>query len=391
MTPAPTGRRIGVLVNPIAGIGGRAGLGGSDGEDVQRTAATRGGVSFGADRMAETVRLLRASATAELEFIAAPGAMGAQVLGRSGFDGAGPVSRPLGSTTAADTVRYARELAAAGVDLILFAGGDGTAAAVARGLTGTEVPALGVPSGVKMYSGCFAITPAAAAKTAADFVAGERCARRSIVTEIVDLDEELLRRGVVAPRLVGALRVPVGRLVQHAKVPSTGDLAVQTATAAAGAAWLLDTGDPVAVGPGGTTAALLANRGLEGSPLGVDLVGAGTVRKGLSEPELFSAAQRNRLRLVLTVVGGQGFVLGRGNQQLSPRVLRCIRPADLHIVAPAAKLAALGGRSLLVDTGDPSLDTALSGYHRIITGPSDSTMYPIAATNPATEPERQYR
>lgn len=393
---------VGLLVNPVAGLGGAAGLAGSDGADVQRRAAERGGVSRAAERAAVVLDGLRSMLSAhDAILVVAPGVMGETIAAATGLDATVldvPVSTP---TSAADTTRCAAAFAAAGVDLLLFAGGDGTAADVARGC-GERIPVLGIPSGVKMYSGCFAVNPRAAADIARHFLAGRAAAITAPATtapatetvEVVDLDEEALRDGQVRPRLTASLRIPVAPAVQSRKAPTAANAAEQVASVAAAAAELLADGVPTALGPGGTTRAVADRLGVPGTLLGVDIVcggdsasdhGVGSdsanvgrlLAEGASEAELYDWATRGPLRIMVSVIGGQGFLFGRGNQQFSPRVLGAVGAANIVILAPEAKLAALGGRPLLVDTGDADADALLSGYRRILTGPGQWAVYPV--------------
>ena len=397
-------RTVGLLVNPVAGLGGAAGLGGSDGADVQRRAAQRGGVRRAAERATAVLNDLRSMLSAHDDvLVVAPGVMGETIAAATGLDATVLDVSLSAPTSAADTTRCAAAFAAAGVDLLLFAGGDGTAADVARGC-GERIPVLGIPSGVKMYSGCFAVNPRAAADIARHFLAGRAAdavadsasvsAPATETVEVVDLDEEALRDGLVRPRLTASLRVPVAPTVQSRKAPTAANVAEQVAAVAAAAAELLADGVPTALGPGGTTHAVAARLGLPGTLLGVDIAcggdsasdhGVGSdsanvgrlLAEGASEPELYDWATRGLLRIMVSVIGGQGFLFGRGNQQFSPRVLGAVGAANIVILAPEAKLAVLGGRPLLVDTGDADTDALLSGYRRILTGPGQWAVYPV--------------
>lgn len=392
-TPGPV---IGVVVNPVAGVGGPAGLAGSDGAQVQRLAGARGGRSAAVDRATRTLtELVRRVPT--LRALTVAGEMGAVACERAGVSAQILPIQPGLPSTAEDTRRAATALAEAGVELLIFAGGDGTAADVARGLAGIcgahrtgcgSVAVLGIPAGVKMYSGCFAVTPGAAAQVAAELLIGP--GRPLVDAEVVDLDEDEWRTGRVRLRLTAAVRVPASRAVQAKKSPGSGGLFEQTAAAAAAAAALLDDRVVTAVGPGGTTAALLDRRRIAGTLLGVDLVqGNELLAANVSEAELFAQLRRGRMRLLLSVIGGQGFLFGRGNQQFSPRVIAGVDRADIVVIAPEAKLAELAGRPLLVDTGDAATDRALAGYLRVLTGPGSSAMYPIGDPMSRTDPPGQ--
>lgn len=356
-------------------------MAGSDGARVQQLAADRGGRSAAVDRAARTLSELLRLIPA-LTVVTVSGAMGELSCARAGVSAVVlpmPVAEP---STAIDTRRAAAALVDAGVELLLFAGGDGTAADVAGGVAeggksnAGAVAVLGVPAGVKMYSGCFAVTPGAAAQVARDQLVGTL--RPLVAAEVVDLDEDEWRAGRVLLRLTAAVWVPSSGAVQAKKSPATPGMAEQTAAAAAAAAALLDDQVVTAVGPGGTTAAVLGRRGIAGTLLGVDLVqGSRLLAANVNEAALFGQLQRGRLRLMLSIIGGQGFLFGRGNQQFSPRVIVGVDRADVVVVAPEAKLVALAGRPLLVDTGDAATDRILAGYLPVLTGPGSSAMYRI--------------
>jgi predicted polyphosphate/ATP-dependent NAD kinase len=235
---------------------------------------------------------------------------------------------------------------------------------------------LGIPSGVKKNSGCFAVKTRAAADIAGRVMAGGVVATTGV--EVVDLDEVALRFGRVAPRLTAALRVPVAPAVQSRKAPTSANVAGQVQAVAAAAAALLTDGTVTALGPGGTTHAVLDRLGLDGTLLGVDIVcGGRLLASNVNEVELYEWARKAPLRVMVSVIGGQGFVFGRGNQQFSPRVIRAAGAADIVILAPESKLAALQGRPLLADTGDAALDAELAGYRRVLTGAGQWAVYPL--------------
>lgn len=367
---------IGLLVNPIAGIGGAAGMAGSDGAVVQRAAAERGGISHAAERAIEVLRSLAEQFTEhDAVLIVAPGRMGEEAASVAGIPCRAVNVATADPTSAADTVACAEAFADAEVDLLLFAGGDGTAADVARGCA-DRIPVLGIPSGVKMYSGCFAVNTRAAADIAGRVLAGGVVATTGV--EVVDLDEVALRSGRVAPRLTAALRIPVAPAVQSRKAPTSANVAGQVQAVAAAAAALLTDGTVTALGPGGTTHAVLDRLGLDGTLLGVDIVcGGRLLASNVNEAELYEWARKALLRVMVSVIGGQGFVFGRGNQQFSPRVIRAAGAADIVILAPESKLAALQGRPLLADTGDAALDAELAGYRRVLTGAGQWAVYPL--------------
>lgn len=368
--------RIGLIVNPVAGIGGRLALKGSDDRVLVDAARDRGALPVSPTRAVEALRVL-AAASPGFELLAAPGAMGADEAREAGLD---PVvlGEAAERTTAQDTAGAAERIADLGADLLLFAGGDGTAVDVLHAV-GSRIPVVGIPAGVKMHSAVFGLTPRHAGELAASVVRGR--ARPPVEAEVMDVDEADLRAGVISPRLHGYLLVPVEpSLVQAGKARSgAGEAAAQAGIAGHVIDHVL--GDAVClIGPGTTTRAVMRGLGLEKSVLGVDVVRSGAlVAADADEERLLALVGDGPARIVVTPVGGQGFVFGRGNQQLSARVIRRAGAESVTIVATDAKLAALGGRPLLVDTGDPGLDAELAGHARVVTGYNRWTVYPVAA------------
>ncbi len=370
-------KRLGLIVNPIAGIGGRVGLKGSDGLQVQQQAIQLGAVPLAGERSAIALEFLRPLAPG-LQLLAAPGQMGGQVARRCGFDPRVILDSnlPARQTSAEDTRLAARLMAEAGVDLILFAGGDGTARDIFTAI-GTQVPVLGIPAGVKIHSAVFGITPRRAGELAADFLQGRRI--RLQEAEVVDLDEDFYRQGQIVPRLYGYLKIPYRRaVVQNQKVPTPASEAAQAQAIAADVIEQMNPGMAYLLGPGTTTQAVVERLGLPKTLIGVDiLTRSELLAADVSERQILEMLERRPLGLILSPTGGQGFLLGRGNQQVSPEVIHRIGRANILVICLPSKIAALQGRPLLVDTGDAGIDRLLAGYIQVITGYHERIIYKI--------------
>ena len=376
----PVGTAVGVIVNPVAGIGGPAGLKGSDGPAIQAAARARGS-SAGAGRRARVALARIEGAHHGARILTAGGTMGEDAVNAAGLIPR-VVYRPAAAgTTAQDTIDAARALARAGAGLILFAGGDGTARDICDAdLEGVAV--LGIPAGVKMYSECFAVSPVAAGAVAARWMT--RGTLPVAAREVLDVDEEQVRHGRVDPTLHGTVPVPVDPVrTQARKSPTAASEIGAARIAAEGAVARMRPGVLYLLGPGSTIAAVADLLGVEGTPLGVDVVRDGELRASdVSERDLLGSIEPGNTTAVVTIIGGQGFLLGRGNQQISARVLRRIGDDPLLVVAPEQKLIDLGGRPLLVDTGDDDLDRRLAGHIEVTTGPRSVSLYPVEAPEP---------
>lgn len=368
-------KKLGLIVNPVAGIGGRVGLNGSDGAGTVREALRRGAVRESPRRAVEALRAV-ADADVAIEVIAAPGEMGEREARDAGLSPTMTGAAVDGETTAKDTRRAAAEMEGLGVDLLLFAGGDGTARDVCEAV-GQRVTALGIPAGVKIHSAVFGVDPRRAGELAVSFLRGDTETTRD--AEVMDVDEKAFRQGVVDATLHGYLRVPREEgLVQAAKSGSRPSEADALLAIGAGVAEEITRGGLYLLGPGATTRAVSDALGLPCTLLGVDAVRDGAlVGTDLGEREILELVRDAHAKVVVSVIGGQGYVLGRGNQQISAAVVRAVGPENLVIVASRDKLAALGGRPMLVDTGDAALDEELSGYVRVTTGYNEQTMYRI--------------
>ncbi|QHS15806.1 ATP-NAD kinase family protein [haloarchaeon 3A1-DGR] len=385
---------IGVVVNPIAGMGGRVGLKGTD--DKVAEARERGAEPRSPDRARRMLKRL-AEHDASIRISTAGEPMGASLVREAGFDPEvvyEPDAAPLAddgdgtaadgddaddsdedddaaasgddryanaSTSAADTTAAVEAFAAAGVDLVLFVGGDGTAADVAAALEETGTPMLGVPAGVKVYSSVFAVSPEDAADVAVTF---DRTERR----EVMDIDEDEYREGEVSPELRAVASVPVADALQSSKQLGGGTVEAL----AEGVARDVEPGVTYVLGPGSTVGAIKAELGFDPTPIGVDVWRDGEVLvRDATESEILGALGEENV-IVVSPIGGQGFVFGRGNPQLSPAV---IRECDVSIVASRSKLDELS--VLRVDTDDPELDAELRGWTRVRIGAFETRMVEI--------------
>jgi predicted polyphosphate/ATP-dependent NAD kinase len=364
--------RLGLIVNPIAGLGGRVGLKGTDGPHTVREALRRGATPVAHERADRALARLERYGE-QLEVVTAAARMGADVSRAHGFATAVLDVGDAETTTAADTRAAAAELERRGVDLILFAGGDGTARDVV-GSVGRRVPILGIPTGVKMHSGVFATSPEAAGELAASHLLTRTAELRD--AEVLDLSDQ--DDGRVSPRLFALANVPYDRRrLQH---PKAGSRPADTDLDAACRELARELEGLTVLGPGTTTQRVLTHLGLEGSLLGIDVVEDGRlVGSDLDESHLLSLLDGRAARLVLGVVGGQGYVFGRGNQQLSPAVIRAIGLDRIEIVASLEKLIALDPMLLRVDTGDPALDRELCGYRRVRVAPGHTVVLELSA------------
>ena len=365
--------QIGVVVNPFAGLGGAVGLKGTDGPDNVAEALRRGAEAKSGER-ARTAMAHLAERVPGAKLTLAPGAMGEDWS--AGLDLSITIVGPSGNTgTERDTKDAVRAMR--GQDVIVFAGGDGTARDIA-GVVG-EAGILGIPCGVKMHSGVFAVNPRAAGAMMADLASNSERVDWVEDAEIMDIDEDALRSGVLAPRLYGLARVPVSRsLMQAAKGGPRLNSAGALSNAAAEIVAEMDVEALYIIGPGTSARAVAEAAGQTATTLGVDaMIGRKIVAHDLDNASLLRLAQERELRIVLGVTGQQGFILGRGNQQIGPDLIRRAGREGLIILATEDKLAKLVQPRLLVDTGMPDLDLELAGFVRVTTGKGRKMMMRI--------------
>jgi len=364
--------RLGLIVNPVAGMGGAVGLKGTDGDRYDEAVAL--GASPVASARAARALASLARLVPELQMVTCAGAMGQAAAEEAGLAAEIAWRGGEGRSSGRDTAEAARSLARAGVELLMFAGGDGTARDL-LGAVDDSVPVLGIPAGVKMHSAVFAPGPSAAGDVAAAFLAGD-CEPSDLVdAEVMDRESE-----EASPRLYGTLRVPAGSLwTPHPKAGAGGSAMLEGACERV--ARQAQDDSLTLLGPGATLMRIKERLGFRGTPLGVDAVVSGRLLEAdVGERQILDLLEGRKGRIVVSVVGGQGFLFGRGNQPFSPAVIRRVGLDRIVVVASMEKLAALGGRPLLVDTGDETLDRELSGFISVRTGARRTARYRVAAT-----------
>jgi predicted polyphosphate/ATP-dependent NAD kinase len=353
-------RRIGFLINPVAGMGGSVGLKGTDGKVAE--ALRRGAEPRAQERAKSALRSL--AGAPDVCFITCSGLMGEEILEEAGVKNYRVEYRFLGETTSEDTKNAVKEFEEAKVDLILFCGGDGTARDILD-VTGRKTPILGIPAGVKMYSAVFAVDP----ETAAEIVQGfDTSSLRD--SEVLDVDEEAYRSGILTTRLYGFARVPylAGKTQVSKQVfeESSEERAKEEIARFIQEVMLPDA---LYILGAGTTLESVARRiGIKKTLLGVDVIKNGTlVAADVDEKALVALTQGEKdVRILISPIGAQGFLFGRGNQQISAQIIR--RAGIRHVIAVATPHKLRETPELYVDTGDPLIDREFGDTIQVISG-----------------------
>ena len=376
--------RLGLLVNPDAGLGGRLGLKGSDGQaELARSmgAEDRSGPRMRA--MLEHFSSIHRVGFENISWVTSEGRMGTDWFPEAEIGSISTVHSSEAETSAVDTQDAVNALLESEIDLLVYAGGDGTTRDVVAALEtaeSSETPVIGVPTGVKMHSGCFAASPKAAAEALSSWLIGDLLLAS---TEVLDLDEDLYRQGKWVVRLYAEAMTPSSpRWMQGSKqrVEASGEEDTTEGLADHIREILISEERMLIWGSGGTLRKIAEMNGFEPTNLGIDAtIGNEQVGTDLSESDLLEllSGHNGPTTLLLSPMGGQGFLIGRGNLQLSPEVLRLIGIDNILGVVTPAKL--LSVRRLRIETGDPQLDAdfAAMRYMKVLQGYRTTRVLPV--------------
>lgn len=368
-------KKIGLIINPIAGMGGSVGLNGTDGADILNKALELG-ASPRSSLLAEKALKQLIPNTADFELYTGQGIMGEDVATACGFQPKCVGIFVGDRTLAKDTQKAAKAMAGVRIDLLLFAGGDGTARDIYSAV-GDRLLVLGVPTGVKMHSAVYACNPLRAGDLAAAFISGRVKEIKS--AEVMDIDEAKYREGAVTAKLYGYLNIPFEpRSVQRMKTSSPVSERVNQEAIATEIIASMTPNTLYLIGPGTTTSPIMEKLGLDFTLLGVDAVyDKKLIGKDLNENGILNILGNDPTKLIVTPIGGQGYLFGRGNQQLSPTVIRRVGIDNIIVVATQNKINSLTGRPLLVDTGDEDLNQQLHGFTKVVVGYHRIAVYKI--------------
>lgn len=374
---------LGLIINPLAGIGGSVGLKGSDGEKTVAEAFSRGAQCQSNARTKLALEVLL-PIKQQLKIITCPFNMGESLVASMGFEyelveaesGALNNRDAAVITTAKDTYNAADKMLRKKVDIILFAGGDGTARDICRAVA-DSIPVLGIPAGVKIHSAVYAVTPKAAGEVIAQLASGQLIDMKS--HDVRDIDEDAFRNNIVRAKLYGEMRVPqAGQFVQSVKQGGVEVEALVLQDIAADIIQNMEDDVLYFVGSGKTTLAVMDEVQLDNTLLGIDAVmNHQLLQSDVSERDILTYLDQFSCKAIISIIGGQGHIIGRGNQQLSAQVLKRLGKENLIVISTKAKISALQGRPLIVDSGDNELDELFSGTIEVTTGFQDQILYPV--------------
>ncbi|MFX1337301.1 MAG: ATP-NAD kinase family protein [Promethearchaeota archaeon] len=366
-----TKKKIGLIINPIAGMGGSVGLKGTDGE-VYKKALELGAKPITEGRIG--ILLSNLKKKENIIFLTAPGKMGANLLENKDieFQIIGEIGE---STSAEDTKRIAKQIIEHKIELLVFCGGDGTARDIYDAI-GMEIPVVAIPSGVKMFSSVFAINPRAAAEMIETFIAGTS----TLEKEVLDINEESFRKGKLDSKLYGYLKVPeVQNLLQGGKQSSRIGKSVEEnkRDIARHIIEKMENNVLYLLGPGTTVKAISEELGISKALLGIDAVyNKHIIATDINESGILELLDTyNTAEIIVSPIGGQGFIFGRGNKQFTPKVLKIIGKENIQVVATEEKMKEL--QCLRIDTGKIEVDEMLKGYTKVLIGYNEELIIEI--------------
>lgn len=363
--------KLGFIVNPIAGMGGRVGLKGTDGLEILEKARSLGAIPESPSKAKKALECLLPLKD-ELQIFTYPGNMGEEVASIVGFDPT-VIGDIEDNPKPEDTEEAARKMVELGVDLILFAGGDGTARNIFNAV-GTELPVIGIPAGVKIHSGVYASYPRAAGEIALSYL--KDTDKKTKEAEVMDIDEEAFRKGEVTARLYGYVRIPFEEeLVQNTKSGGVGS--EEAALDGISNIIIEEMEEDVfyIMGSGTSIRPIMEKLNLPNTLLGIDIIkNKELVASDVNEKQILDIIEGNKAKIIVTVIGGQGYIFGRGNQQISAEVIKKVGKNNIRVIASKNKLLSLNGRPLLVDTGNEEVNSMFNGYIRVLTGYNMETL-----------------
>jgi predicted polyphosphate/ATP-dependent NAD kinase len=387
--------KIGFVINPLAGIGGSVALKGSDGQEIVQQALARGALPQAQLRAKSALGKVKSWTTSSSDttiFFTASKDMGEDVLHSLGIDCESIYSADA-VTSAEDTKHAIRAFVEKQVDLIIFAGGDGTARDVLDVLDvegAPLIPVIGIPAGVKIHSAVYATTPERAGELIDLLISGK--AMSLVGAQVMDLDEELFRHGKVKAKCYGYLSVPVDDTrMQLIKQGGLNDDEITVQEIANEVIDGMEDDVYYLIGSGSTTAEIMQQLDLQNTLLGIDIVcNQQLIASDVDEKEILNIIENKPAKIVVTIIGGQGHVFGRGNQQLSAKVIKTVigintsdnnndlKRDNIIIIATNNKLQSLDKRPMIADTGDSELNESLVGLYPVITGYQQQTLYTLS-------------
>jgi predicted polyphosphate/ATP-dependent NAD kinase len=366
---------LGLIINPLAGIGGSVGLKGSDGPEVVEEAFSRGAQCKSAERSRLALHVLLPIQD-QIQIVTCPANMGENLVVELGFNHQVLAGISVENTSDLDTKNAAKQLLDQQVDIILFAGGDGTARDICA-VIGDSIPVLGIPAGVKIHSAVYAVTPKAAGEVIAQLAKGQLIDVKP--HDVRDIDEDAFRNNIVRAKLYGEMRVPqAGQFVQSVKQGGVEVEELVLQDIAADIVQGMEDDVVYFIGSGKTTLAIMDDLMLDNTLLGIDAVcNQQLLQADVSEADILKLLDQYACKAVISIIGGQGHIIGRGNQQFSAAVLKKLGKENLQVISTKAKISALEGRPLIVDSGDNELDDNFSGTIEVTTGYQDQIIYPV--------------
>ncbi len=366
-------KKLGLIVNPIAGMGGSVGLKGTDG--VWEKALALGALPQSLMRAEKTMEELL-EIKEDVEILTCSGNMGGDTALSLGFAFKVVYKQKESMSSGGDTFAAAVIMLKEKVDLILFAGGDGTARDIYNAV-GDKTIVVGIPAGVKIHSPVYAQNPKKAGELAKLYLTDKITKLEEV--EVLDIDEDAYRKGQVITSLYGYLKIPFEK--KYVQSRKAGTPISEKTNQNIISLEIIDNMEKdvyYIIGPGTTTRPIMENLNLPNTLLGIDIIlNKNLIANDVAEKKLLEITKDNKSKLIITPIGGQGYLFGRGNQQISPEVLKNVGKNNIIVIATKQKISELHGNPFLTDTGDEYTDRMLSGYTKVITGYKEAMMYPI--------------